>query len=174
MTKFEQIYDVFLGKITDDMYLMADDIGWTREDTLKDMQNILRDSIPGFEFPRFDIYNYNISDLILNEDGEIEDASYFADDLTSEEINILAILMMNTWLQRQITSIENIRMKYSGTDFKFTSQANHLSKLINLKAEIERQDRHMQRLYKRRIRKKDGLIYSNWGILLKDSSISGN
>lgn len=37
MTKFEQIYDVFLGKITDDMYLMADDIGWTREDTLKDM-----------------------------------------------------------------------------------------------------------------------------------------
>lgn len=100
MTKFEQIYDVFLGKITDDMYLMADDIGWTREDTLKDMQNILRDSIPGFEFPRFDIYNHHISDLILNENGEIEDASYFADDLTSEEINILAILMMNTWLQR--------------------------------------------------------------------------
>ena len=59
-------------------------------------------------------------------------------------------------------------------DFKFTSQANHLSKLINLKTETERQDRHMQRLYKRRIRKEDGLIYSNWGILLKDSSIDGN
>lgn len=28
-------------------------------------------------------------------------------------------------------------------DFKFTSQANHLAKLINLKAETERQDRHI-------------------------------
>lgn len=41
-------------------------------------------------------------------------------------------------------------MKYSGTDFKMTSQANHLAKLITLKQEAERQDHHMQRLYKRR------------------------
>jgi hypothetical protein len=49
------------------------------------------------------------------------DTSYFKEELTSEEINILAILMMSNWLQRQITTIENIRMKYSGTDFKMTS-----------------------------------------------------
>ena len=47
--------------------------------------------------------------------------SVFAADLTSEEINILAILMMIAWLQRQVTSIENTRMKYSGADFKMTS-----------------------------------------------------
>ena len=82
--------------------------------------------------------------------------------------------MVNTWLHRQITSIENIRMKYSGTDFKFTSQANHLSKLINLKQEMEKQDRHFQRLYKRRIKKEDGKIYSNWDILLKGSAINEN
>ena len=58
--------------------------------------------------------------------------SYFTADLTSEEVNILAILMMNGWLQRQVTSIENTRMKYSGSDFKFTSQANHLAKLLSL------------------------------------------
>lgn len=166
MTNFSEIYDTFLGKITDDMYME-----WSKEDTLKDLQNILIDSIPGFEFPRFDLYNYVKNELILDEDGEIEDTSYFAENLTKEEINILATLMLNTWLQRQITSIENIRMKYSGSDFKFTSQANHLAKLINLKTETERQDRHIQRLYKRRIRKEDGKIYSNWDILLRESTI---
>jgi hypothetical protein len=52
--------------------------------------------------------------------------STFHGDLNSEEINILAILMMIAWVQRQVTSIENTRMKYSGSDFKMTSQANHL------------------------------------------------
>ena len=105
---------------------------------------------------------------------DLEQKILSKEPLTKEEINILAILMVNTWLQRQITSIENIRMKYSGTDFKFTSQANHLSKLINLKQEMEKQDRHFQRLYKRRIKKEDGKIYSNWDILLKGSAINEN
>jgi hypothetical protein len=61
--------------------------------------------------------------------------SCFAATLNSEEINILAILMMIAWLQRQITSIENTRMKYSGSDFKMTSQANHLQKLLSLLSE---------------------------------------
>jgi hypothetical protein len=65
----------------------------------------------------------------------IEQSSFSA-ELTSEEINILAILMMQGWLQRQVTSIENTRMKYSGTDFKFTSQANHLAKLLSLQKEV--------------------------------------
>ena len=47
--------------------------------------------------------------------------SSFEEELTAEEAEILAILMMINWLQRQITSIENTRMKYSGTDFKMTS-----------------------------------------------------
>ena len=51
--------------------------------------------------------------------------------------------MMEAWLQRQVTSIENIRQKYSGTDFKMTSQANHLSKLLSLLAEVQRQSLHM-------------------------------
>ena len=95
MTSFDIIYDRFFGKITDDMYME-----WTQEDTLKDIKNILIDAIPGFEFPRFSLYDYN-------EEG-------FEADLTSEEVNIFALLMYNTWLQRQIASIENTRMKYSG------------------------------------------------------------
>ena len=62
-------------------------------------------------------------DAIMFSAGNVApfEKSEFAAELTSEEINILAILMMQAWVQRQVTSIENVRMKYSGSDFKLTS-----------------------------------------------------
>ena len=99
------------------------------------------------------------------------ETSYFDADLTDEEINILALLMMRAWLQRQVTSVENIRMKYSGSDFKFTSQANHLAKLMALQTECRRQSHHMQRLYKRRKVDENGQIHSNWSVLREKSAL---
>ena len=171
MTQFTDVYNRFLGKITDDMYIEL-----TPEDTIKDLRNLLIDAIPGFEFPRCNLSNYTLDQEIKPEDEVVEgefiigllwddtiededmgkaplvlvEKSTFDADLTSEEINILAILMMCAWVQRQVTSIENTRMKYSGSDFKMTSQANHLQKLLSLLSECHRQSHHMQRLYKRR------------------------
>ena len=99
------------------------------------------------------------------------DQSTFNVELTSEEINIIATLMMCGWVQRQVTSIENTRMKYSGSDFKMTSQANHLQKLMSLLAECQKQSRYLQRLYKRRrlIQNENspfnGMYRSNWDVL---------
>ena len=149
-TSFETIYNRFFGKITDDMYLEL-----TYEDTLRDVKQFLLDAIPFFEFPRFQLYNY---------DEELEQYNV---DLTIEEIHILALLMKTAWLERQINSIENTRMKYSGSDFKMTSQANHLSKLLQLKSENVRESTHAQRLYKRRRNTSDGRIESNWSIFDK-------
>lgn len=170
-TKFSAVYDCFLGKITDDMYMEL-----TPHDTLRDLQSLLIDAIPGFEFPRKNINDYTIAvaaqtatdnDTITYIEN---DNSAFGVTLTQEEINILALLMMCGWLQRQVTSIENIRMKYSGSDFKFTSQANHLSKLLTLLAECQRQSHHMQRLYKRRKMDNEGNILSNWSIFGKTNA----
>ena len=183
-TQFTDIYNRFLGKITDDMYMEL-----TPEDTIRDLRSLLIDAIPGFEFPRKRLDDYSIETLVIREDlvqegdfvigvvwntpdeeedEEIPDVyverSHFDADLTSEEINILALLMMCAWLQRQVTSIENTRMKYSGTDFKMTSQANHLAKLLNLLTECQRQSFHMQRLYKRRRTNDEGYIESNWDV----------
>ena len=190
MTQFTTVYNRFLGKITDDMYLEL-----TPEDTIRDLQNLLLDAIPGFEFPRCNLYDNHIEivqiqeDLITKEDFVIgvvwneEDSnelneipkvlverSYFNADLSEEEINILALLMKQSWVQRQVTSIENTRMKYSGSDFKMTSQANHLSKLLSLLEESRRDSFHMQRLYKRRKLSKDG-YKSNWSVLRENSAI---
>ena len=180
-TLFASVYNRFLGKITDDMYMVL-----TPQDTIKDLQNLLIDAIPGFEFPRkaldYEILMRSINQDTANingffiEDSEgngYEDASYFIVDLSSEEVNILATLMLGCWLQRQVTSVENIRMKYSGTDFKMTSQANHLGKLLTLLAEVQRQSKYLQRLYKRRRTGADGAIKSNWSMLREDSVING-
>ena len=189
-TPFVDIYNRFLGKITDDMYVEL-----TPQDTIRDLRNMLIDAIPGFEFPRHNLYDYIIQAEIKDEDKVLttdfilgmlwdempEDSlnatprvmvekSEFAAELTSEEINILAILMMCAWVQRQVTSIENTRMKYSGSDFKMTSQANHLQKLITLLHECQRQSHHMQRLYKRRKISNTGEYQSNWSVLRERSA----
>ena len=189
-TPFVDVYNRFLGKITDDMYVEL-----TPQDTIRDLRNMIIDAIPNFEFPRHNLYDYSIeatikgedevltSDFILGmlwDDMSLDNAdqtprvmvenSYFIANLTSEEINILAILMMTAWVQRQVTSIENTRMKYSGTDFKLTSQANHLSKLQSLLNECHRQSHHMQRLYKRRKIVDNGEYRSNWSVLRETST----
>ena len=180
-TLFASVYNCFLNKITDDMYMEL-----TPEDTIRDLQNLLINAIPGFEFPRkkleYEILTRELNDesvnitgfVVENADGtKFEDASSFGEVLTLEEVNILAILMMEGWLQRQVTTIELVRQKYSGTDFKFTSQAAHLAKLLALLAEVQRQSLHMQRLYKRRKTGNDGYIKSNWSSLAKISAING-
>ena len=188
-TLFSAVYNRFLGQVTDDLYLEL-----TPEDTLRDLQNLLLNAIPGFEFPRQNLYDYTIElteklesevtpdEFILGTvwgdlDEELEtpkvlvDKSRFNSELTAEEINILALLMKQGWVQRQVTSIENTRMKYSGADFKMTSQANHLSKLMSLLEESRRDSFHMQRLYKRRKFAADGKYASNWSSLMERSAL---
>lgn len=188
-TQFSAVYNRFLGQVTDDLYLEL-----TPEDTLKDLQNLLINAIPGFEFPRQDLYNYTIEVKTMGADeltpddfvlgtvwGELPsdtlqtpnvlvDKSRFNVELTEEEINILALLMKQGWVQRQVASIENTRMKYSGSDFKMTSQANHLSKLLSLLTEARRDSFHMQRLYKRR-KPAEGGYKSNWSSLMEVSAL---
>ena len=190
MTQFSTVYNRFLGKITDDMYMEL-----TPEDTIKDLQRLLIQAIPGFEFPRKNLDSYEIKVVQMKEDEVLPDdfiigviwndlsdntvdvpdviveKSAFAEELTSEEINILALLMKQGWVQRQVTSIENTRMKYSGPDFKMTSQANHLQKLLSLLEESRRDSFHMQRLYKRRKKDKDGHYESNWSVLRERSAL---
>jgi hypothetical protein len=111
-TLFSAVYNRFLGKITDDLYLEL-----TPEDTLKDLHNLLINSIPGFEFPRKNLFDYTIALAEVEEEsielrdkdtfilgpvwGDLDqeshkllvDDSHFNVELTHEEINILAILM---------------------------------------------------------------------------------
>lgn len=175
-TPFSYIYDSFLSKLTDDMYMELDEL-----QTHRMLEELLLSAIQKFEFPRFDITDYETSyldnvDEYSGEDSDGNDAiayiyngGKFNVELTQEEINILATYMVVEWLGQQLASVENTRMKYSGSDFKFTSQANHMAKILTLKQDYEREGFHLQRLYKRRKRDENGIMRSTF-----DSIMSGS
>lgn len=164
-TSFSTIYDNFLTRVTSDMYME-----WTELDTYSHLQDLLTVSIPRFEFPRFNIFDYEEGyyDSLGTYKGvesnniEVPAAGWvggtFHNKLTLEEINIIALNMVIEWLGQQLSTTDNTVMKYSGSDFKFTSQANHMAKIKNLLEKYEQESNHLQKLYKRRIIDKNGSI----------------
>lgn len=163
-TSFSMIYDIFLNLITDDMYMEL-----SEAETYHLLQDLLISALPQFEFPRFDINNYELTyvedeDTYCGADSGytlvpcyIVGGGYFADTLTLEEMKVIALYMAVEWFGQQLASVDVTRLKYSGSDYKFTSQANHGQKLSQWQREYERKGFHLQRLYKRRKKSSDGL-----------------
>jgi hypothetical protein len=149
-TAFNDIYVRFKAKITDDMYMEL-----TPGETDSLLKEILLNSLHNFEFPRVNLYDYN------------ESLEEYNIQLTAEEQNIIATYMIVEWLSQQLASVENVRMKYSGSDFKFTSQANHMAKIQAMKKDYERRGFHLQRLYKRRKADDSGIMRSTFGSIME-------
>ena len=174
-TSFLTIYDAFFSHVTDDMFT---DSELTEEDTYLMLQDLLVNNLSRFEFPRFDIFDYELGSWTYLgeycgvESDNQETTAYgwiggsFNIQLTDEEINIIALNMVVGWLGQQLDITENTRLKYSGSDFKFTSQANHMAKLKVLIDAHKADSLHLQRIYKRRIRTADGAIQSTMGSIM--------
>ena len=160
-TPFSIVYDSFLSKITDDMYMEL-----TPQDTEKILEELLISAIHDFQFPKQSLEYRELTE----EEEEDEDLSfttpYFINILTQQEINILATYMITEWIGQQLATVENTRMKYSGSDFKFTSQANHMQKLLQMKKDYQRRGFHLQRLYKRRAVDQNGVYKSTMGSIM--------
>lgn len=152
-TLFTKVYDAFFRKITEDMYMEL-----TKEDTESMVQELLLSALSWFEFPRVDINDYDLATGCFNV------------ALSLDEINIISTYMVKEWLGQQLASVENTRMKYSGSDFKFTSQANHMAKLKNLVETYKQEGFHLQRLYKRRKKDVNGIYRSTMGEIMGGSS----
>ena len=105
-TPFQKVYDSFLSKILEDEWGQ-----WTIEEVECDMRQLLEAAIPNFKFPRVS--------LERDDDG-------FLEEISNEEIQILATYMKCEWLNRNILTWENIKSLYEERDF---SQANMLSQL---------------------------------------------
>lgn len=151
-TSFSQVFDSFFSKITDDMYMEL-----LPKETNAILGDLLINAIPWFEFPRVDVSDFD------------KDTATFGVQLTNEEINILATYMVVEWMGYQLASVENIRMKYSGSDFKFTSQAAHMGKILSIRETYKEEGKHLQRLYKRREKDTAGRMKSTFGQIMEVS-----
>ena len=115
MTPFNKVYEAFLSRILEDEWQH-----WMLEEAEQDWYQIMTNAISWFKFPR--------NSLEFNENG-------FLNDLSNEEIQIIADFMKCEWLNRCIMTWENVKPLYEERDF---SQANLLDKLSSLH-EQERQ-----------------------------------
>ena len=136
-TTFQEMYDFFLAGITDDMFMEL-----TKEDTAEMLEETLLAALPWFEFP--------VEKNLFNSMNRAE--KHFGVKLNTEEMMIIRQYMIVEWLGFQLATVDLVRQKYSGSDFKFTSQASHLKQLKDLKQQYEDKGLHLQRLYRRRSR----------------------
>lgn len=153
-TTFQEMYDFFLAGITDDMFMEL-----TKEDTEEMLEEILIAAMPHFEFPRWaDPFDLDLKNKC------------FTEKLTSEEMMIIRQYMISEWIGFQLATIDLIKQKYSGSDFKFTSQASHMKQLITLKENYEKQGFHLQRVYCRRRKDDNGIFKSTFGDIMKENT----
>lgn len=123
-TSFYKIYDAFLARITADEWTLEEELAIVE----RDWQELLKMAIFRFKYPRVSLE----VEPIEKEDSSIIEYQ-FSNDLTNDEIQLLALFMKHEWVKRCIASWENIRQLYADKDF---SQANHLDKLNKLEAAV--------------------------------------
>lgn len=150
VTTFKEMFDFFEAGISDDMFLEL-----SPDETREIEEEILLAALPHFEFPRKDIFDVDIL------------TQRFSVKLTTEEMMIIRQYMISEWLGYQLANVDLVRQKYSGSDFKFTSQASHMKQLITMKKEYETKGFHLQRLYKRRKRKESGAYGSTFAQIME-------
>ena len=136
-TPFVKVYDAFLARITADEWTLEEELAIVE----RDWQALLQMAIFRFKYPRISLE----IETIMNENDEVV-SEQFKEDLTNDEIQLLALFMKHEWIKRCIASWENIRQLYADKDF---SQANHLDKLNKLEAAVAEEIWHAIGIYDR-------------------------
>ena len=120
-TPYEKVYGRFLNKCTD--FNLADLDDHTLNEMIKDW---LDSAI---------IRTRTSSDLSARDD-EVEE---FENDLSDQDIELLAMGMVLAWLDQRIQSTEYTNLFIGGKESKFYSPSQQLTELRNLRADIVRE-----------------------------------
>ena len=122
MTSYETLYNGALAQITDPLlaHLPEEDFENTLHDWL--MKAIIEPVVGEYDFSDRD-----------------EELKQFNFDISDRDQQIIAIHMVRAWLAPQIASVTLTAQVYSGKETKYYAQANHLSELRALDADLQRQ-----------------------------------
>ena len=127
MASVHDVYDAFLAKMLEDEWL-----NWTDDEREEDWRALLDAAIPYFKFPRVSL--------------AIDNGEFVDENVSNEEIQILATYMKCEWLNRTILTWENVKPLYVERDF---SQANLIDKLKQLLEREEYKALKLERIYYR-------------------------
>lgn len=110
-TSFIKIYDAFLARITADEWTLEEELAIVE----RDWQELLKMAIFRFKYPRvsLEVEEIQNGEEEFNDNSETLKTYQFVEDLTNDEIQLLALYMKHEWVKRCIASWENIRQLYS-------------------------------------------------------------
>lgn len=114
-TPYTDVYEFFLSKISDYSFLNLTD--GELED---DLRIYLKTAIADFDICKTDLSSRD------------EVAKQFEEDLTDKEKDILARLMVVSYLKPRVVTSENYRLAMSDSDYKTYSQANHIKEIMKI------------------------------------------
>lgn len=117
MTSYNTIFERFIKKITDFVFLDL-----SEEDTLDFLNSYLTSSISKFRKCESD----------LSDRDDVNQT--FNIDLLDIEVEILALMMVEEWLEPQLNSSLLTQQIVGGSEEKFYAQSNQLEKLQNLQS----------------------------------------
>ena len=117
-TPYAKVYGRFLNKMTDFNLAELDD--YTADEMLK-----------GWLYSA--IVNARTSSNLSARDDENEE---FINDLTDNDVELLAMGMTMAWLDQYLNSTENVLQFIGGKEEKYYSQANHIAELRALREDI--------------------------------------
>ena len=147
-TPFLKVYDAFLARITADEWTLEEELAIVE----RDWQELLRIGIFRFKYPRISL---EIEEVETEQEKQLP-RYQFVNDLTNDEIQLLALYMKHEWIKRCIASWENIRQLYADKDF---SQANHLDKLNKLESAVNDEIHKFEGIYDRSRNKRPAELF---------------
>lgn len=108
MTPFLKVYDAFLARITADEWTLEEELAIVE----RDWQELLKMAIFRFKYPRISLEVEEDEGQDELQPGQLH-SYHFVEDLTNDEIQILALYMKHEWIKRCVASWENIRQLYA-------------------------------------------------------------
>lgn len=114
-TPYVEIYELFLSKISDYSFLNLTD-----EELEEDLNIYLKTAISDFDICKTDI---SVRDEV---------AKQFEEILSDKEKDILARLMVVSYLKPRVITSENYKLAMSDSDYKIYSQANHIKETMKI------------------------------------------
>lgn len=122
MTSYEALYNRALAQITDPLLAQLPE---------EDLENMLYDWLMNAIVEPL-VGQYNFADR----DDELKQFNF---DISDRDQKILSIHMVRGWLAPQIRSVILTHQVFGGKEEKFYAQANQLSELRALDADLQRQ-----------------------------------
>jgi hypothetical protein len=122
-TPYTEVYDFFLVKVTD--YSFIDTTIYSTQAELEaELKKYLRSAV----------IRFRQSKVLLQKDDV---NNQFVYDLGDEEKEILSTLMIISYIQPKIVSVQNMEQRLVDREYKSYSQGKHLEEMIKLRKELQ-------------------------------------